>query len=387
MPALDRTNLFARDGGDAILIHNGGDISVYSDEGTTAKLTIDGATGNTAIAGTLGLTGAVTVGTSGAGVDVTLHSGTAGDQFLWDASEECLVITGTNAQTALSVPDGNVVIADNLTVSTGAFDVTAGATTLEALTVGANDTGADVTFHGDTASANLFWDASDDALEINGDARIDLSGCTVGAAKTDGGIIKAGTSSARVTEDTPDMKFISLCLDDGATSGEAIGIYDRLYVTGAGGSGTALRAFCTVENVEAVNARGAHISLSFGASGTVTGSGQALTTTLHIPDDATQGGHLSAITTEIYSDGDTSDPAGSTLSCIRMSNAGGAGKDDVDDDCAAIHFDAGWTVGDGNMIAVKAAAAAPDVTHSIRIRLPDGSAAYLYAGATALTAS
>jgi hypothetical protein len=62
-------------------------------------------------------------GTDGSGVDVTFYSATAGDNMLWDASEEKLVITGTNGQTALDVADGDVTIADALTV-TGA--VTAG---------------------------------------------------------------------------------------------------------------------------------------------------------------------------------------------------------------------------------------------------------------------
>lgn len=76
-----------------------------------------GGSGNTSVSGTLGSAGAVTVGTDGAGADVTFHSGTSGDLFLWDASEEALVLTGTNGQTALSVADGNVSITDNLSVT------------------------------------------------------------------------------------------------------------------------------------------------------------------------------------------------------------------------------------------------------------------------------
>jgi len=68
--------------------------------------------GNIAIA-----TGSLTVGTDGLGQDVILHSGTAGDNFTWDASEEKLTITGTNGATALDVADGNVTIADDLAVT------------------------------------------------------------------------------------------------------------------------------------------------------------------------------------------------------------------------------------------------------------------------------
>ena len=66
-----------------------------------------------------GLTAAQNFGADGAGVDITFHSATAGDNMLWDASEEKLVITGTDGQTALDVADGNVTITDTLTVSGG----------------------------------------------------------------------------------------------------------------------------------------------------------------------------------------------------------------------------------------------------------------------------
>ncbi len=187
-------------------------------------------------------------------------------------------------------------------------------------------------------------------------------------------VLSAGSSSSdAVTDDTASAVFYRQYTDCGATSGTSQGMYVRHYITGEGGSGQALRAFGSVQNVAAVDARGAHISLNFGATGTVSGSGQALTTTLHIADQATQSGTLSAITTEIYSDGDTSDPAGATLSCIRMSQAGGTGKADVDTDCNAFHFDSGWTVGDGKMIAKDGSPAAMgNCVYTIRVMMPDG---------------
>jgi hypothetical protein len=199
-------------------------------------------------------------------------------------------------------------------------------------------------------------------------------------------ILDAGTSSDKVICDTASTKFISIYTDCGALSGTAIAEYLRLYVTGTGGSGQALRAFCTVENVTGINAYGAHISLNFGDSGKVSGSGQALTTTLHIPNTATQSGTLSAITTEINTDGSTSDPSGASLSCIRMSQMGDA-KDDVDDDCVAINFDSGWTIADGNMIAQDGSpTTTPNAVYSVKCRMPDGALAYLYLGTDALTA-
>jgi len=64
-------------------------------------------------------TGAVGFGSDGSGVDVTIYTSTAGDTFLFDASEEKLVITGTDGQNALEVADGDVSITDQLTVSGG----------------------------------------------------------------------------------------------------------------------------------------------------------------------------------------------------------------------------------------------------------------------------
>ena len=84
---------------------------------TGTAATVTGAA-QSAITSVGALTG-LTVGSDGSGGDVTFHSGTAGDAFAWDSSEEKLTITGTDGQTALDVPDGNVTITDTLTVSGG----------------------------------------------------------------------------------------------------------------------------------------------------------------------------------------------------------------------------------------------------------------------------
>jgi len=60
------------------------------------------------------LLGALTIGSDGAGHDVVFNSGTSGDNFTWDASEECLIITGTDAAQALKVADGDLVVVDKI---------------------------------------------------------------------------------------------------------------------------------------------------------------------------------------------------------------------------------------------------------------------------------
>ena len=70
------------------------------------------------IDGAMQLDATLTVGTDGSGQDVVLYSGTSGDNLTWDASEEALIITGTNGQTAVNVADGNLVVADAVALMT-----------------------------------------------------------------------------------------------------------------------------------------------------------------------------------------------------------------------------------------------------------------------------
>ena len=224
-------------------------------------------------------------------------------------------------------------------------------------------------------------------LKLTGEPRIDLSSCTVATANTDGGILKGGTSAAPITEDTANMKFVSLYFDDGATSGDARGIYNRLYITGAGGGGESLRSYTDVTAAGAT-AHGAHISLGFGTAGSVTGQGIGVRATLHMPATALSASNVTyaPLQAEVWSDAATSDPAGNKLSLIRLVNGGAeAGAAAVDDDAAVIEF-VGFTAADGNMLAIKAAGAAPNVTASARVRWIDGTYKYIYLGDTALTA-
>jgi hypothetical protein len=113
----------------------------------------------------LAIDAAVDVGADGAGVDMTFHSTTAGDYMLWDASEEKLIIEGTNGATALDVTDGNVVIGDGT------------------LVVGSDGAGEDVTFHSDTAGDSFLWDSSEEKLILEG-----TNGATV-LDITDGNVV------------------------------------------------------------------------------------------------------------------------------------------------------------------------------------------------------
>jgi len=87
--------------------------------GVTAGTNISGGGVSGTVTVNLAVDAAVDMGTDGSGVDVTFHSATAGDNMLWDASDEKLVITGTDGQNSLEVADGDVEITDQLTVSGG----------------------------------------------------------------------------------------------------------------------------------------------------------------------------------------------------------------------------------------------------------------------------
>lgn len=164
-------------------------------------------------------------------------------------------------------------------------------------------------------------------------------------------VMGLGTSTARAVANVADKNFLSFYFENLATSGDNRGMYLRHYISGAGGGGEAARIFSTVNNVAAGTAHGAHISLSFGTSGTVTGQGIAARNTLHMPTTALSSNvTMSAVQAEIWSDGSTSDPGGSTLlSFFRAVNGGDAtGAADVDDDAVLFEL-SGFTNSSGNL--------------------------------------
>ena len=191
-----------------------------------------------------------------------------------------------------------------------------------------------------------------------------------GGADTAALIAGIGTSASPATTSTADQNFKAYYLESAATSGTARGEYLRLYLSGAGGDGEALRAFTTVNNVAAANAHGAHISLNFGTSGTVTGQGIAMRATLHLPTTALASNVTeAAVQAEIWSDGSTSDPGGSTLlSFFRAVNGGNAsGVSDVDDDAVLFELN-GFTSGAAKLFSTGTTVV-PNMVASLKIRV------------------
>lgn len=168
-----------------------------------------------------------------------------------------------------------------------------------------------------------------------------------------------GTTTVRKQTSVPDTNMIGLFTENTATSGDNRGIYNRFYLSGAGGNGESLRSFTTVNNVTGGTAHGAHVSLSFGTSGKVSGQGVAVRGTLHIPSGGLNAGTYAAVQAEVYADGTgtTAVPtalfrgvvdgnatgAASVLTFLDLAAAAGSGKI-IDTDKTAITGKAGLKV-------------------------------------------
>ena len=192
----------------------------------------------------LAIDAAVDFGADTTGVDVTFHSATTGDNMLWDASDEKLVITGTNGQNSLEVADGNVSITDDLTVSGNctiqsldmdtivAGDVIygSGADTLARLAKGSDDevltlasgvpswaaASAGITWSGSTANGIGTYGSSS---SIVAESTATYDGTTL-ALTTSGGGLKLDnldSSNANTLDDYEEGTFTGTFSSDGGT--------------------------------------------------------------------------------------------------------------------------------------------------------------------------
>ena len=116
----------------------------------------------TLASGGLTALGTITVGVDDAGHDVKFFGDTASAYMLWDTSADDLILGG-----AAGLDVDGVTNLDNVDID-GTVQID-GATTF-----GVDDTGVDVKFFGDTASAYLLWDTSANKLLTAGDAVIDV---------------------------------------------------------------------------------------------------------------------------------------------------------------------------------------------------------------------
>ena len=114
--------------------------------------------------------GTLTVGVDDTGYDVKLFGATSGAYMLWDESADDLKLVGAAGLTVASDVDVDG------TTNLDAVDIDGAVQIDSTVTVGVDDTGYDVKFFGDTASAYMLWDTSADDLVLAGAAGIDLAG-------------------------------------------------------------------------------------------------------------------------------------------------------------------------------------------------------------------
>jgi len=312
--------------------------------------------------------GQIHFGVDDTGLDVKFFGATASSYMLWDESADQLVFDAADLQLGDSdiLKFGDATGGDVSVNWTGSLlQISPAADDTGSVNIGNGTADIDFKWFGGAAADYVLFDVGNKSLTVAGDARIDLSSATTAAANTDGGVLKAGTSGARVVEDTANMKFISLYFDNGATSGDNRGIYNRLYLTGAGGGGESFRSFTTVEDVAAGTAHGVHVSLNFNSTGSVTGLGVAGRNTIHVPN-AVSGGTYAAVQAEIYGDGASADVSGATeYSFIRCIVDGSTADVKATVDTAGYLLSVqGLSVGSGKLFQANTAAAA---THALRI--------------------
>ncbi len=230
------------------------------------------------------------------------------------------------------------------------------------------------------------WQPEQKILGVSGQnisllgARLDYTDNPWGLDSTDGTLFKAGTSSARFTTDVASTNFMQLYTESTATSGDARSIYNRLYISGAGGGGESLRSFTTVNDVAGATARGAHISLSFASTGSLTGLGLATGSTIHVPNAAMSGGTYGSVGAEIFADGASSSISGVTeYSLFRAALSGNAtGIGNIDDNAFLISLTGGAN-GAGNIVsAVGNEPTWASKTHLVRCKF-NGTTMYVVA--------
>jgi hypothetical protein len=156
-------------------------------------------------------TSTVTVGSDGSGTDVIFYSGTSGDNLTWDASEEQLIITGTNGTTSLNVADGNVAIADDLAVD--------GTSNLD-------NTDIDGTLAVDGATISL-----DATTSLNIDNSNTSNGVTIGTA-TSGVPVSIGHATSETTINDNLTVTGTVDIGGGAIDGTAIGASSASTIAG-----------------------------------------------------------------------------------------------------------------------------------------------------------
>lgn len=203
---------------------------------------------------------------------------------------------------------------------------------------------------------------------LDSDAR--LNALDLGKTPSDGLILGSGTSSAKTALGATAGNAKSFYLNGTHTSGDMRGEYLRLYFSGAGGSGEALRAFATINNVSVATGgtvNGAHISLgTSGASAAVSGAANALRATFGIAAASTNIGGTCAVI-QVDTDFGAGVTVPTNFAFLRVTNTGTLKGN------ALLNIPNATAETDG----IFCAHTTQSMTHSIRILSADGTEYYI----------
>ena len=208
---------------------------------------------------------------------------------------------------------------------------------------------------------------------------------TVGSAANGSLVAGQGSSSAPLSTAVANKNFLGYWVESTATAAgsDSRAAYLRLYLNGATtGGGEALRAFTTV-GAAVGTAHGAHVSLSFGASGSVSGQAIAVRSTLHLKA-GTATGTIAPLQAELYLDAATSAPS-TAHSLIRAIVAG-----DATNKAAVTNFlslEGVQASAASSSVAHMVTTGCADATSTVRIKVMiNGTAYWLLANASAPSA-
>jgi len=141
-------------------------------------------------------------------------------------------------------------------------------------------------------------------------------------------LMGGGSNASPLTTSSASKNFLDFRTKSTDTTGsDSRNTYLKHTLSGGGDSGETLRAYTVLEGVDAIAARGAHVSLDFGASaGNASGEASVLKATLHVANKAfPAGGTYAAIVAEAYVAGNTSSLAAVTQHSLFRGTVGGPG--------------------------------------------------------------
>ena len=213
---------------DAIAIASNGDISISQDLTVSGNLTISGVTttvnsSEINLADNLVLinssfTGASPPTNQSYGIEIE-RGNAANVSFVWDELNDKWSL-GSETLVANTFEGASLDISGNIdvdgTTNLDAVDIDGAVQLDNTFTVGVDDTGYDVKFFGDTASAYVQWDASEDDLILGGtaglivpDGKLTLNSTAVTSTAAELNILDGNTSATSTTIEDADRVVIN----------------------------------------------------------------------------------------------------------------------------------------------------------------------------------